>query len=455
MKLRCGFFLLLVGIVVFANLPRGASAQWNQATFNSTDNINGFFSVQNYLLLSVRSGGIAIATIDSLYASTDNGQTWMPFAPNGGLPLAAALNGIVPNLIGTASYPSSSGGGLTGFLSYSTNFGQTWSPDTLGWPDKSGLAATLTTIGTTIFGTNGQSGVYQQTSPGARWTPDTVGMTAGGVPYSVGAMMASGTNLFAATLGGGVEVSANMGASWTPVNNGLTSPQPGTYLGPLVAAFALSGTSLFAMIPNNNFLFDSLYNFYRTTDNGQHWAQMNSTPLKCGIGVARFAASGTSLFAASDSEVNVSTDNGKTWFQANQGLPNFTATFSNITSIQVSGGNLVIGILTLNQVWYRKLSDFAPSSVNNNSVTSFSLSESFPNPVFTSSKIHYSLSSDGMASLTLFDITGKLITTLANGYQSVGDHISSFDGQALPSGMYFYRLTTADGSIGHWLQVIK
>ncbi|MFI5263582.1 MAG: T9SS type A sorting domain-containing protein [Candidatus Kapaibacterium sp.] len=462
MKLLVTSFLLFAGFVSYST---NASAQWKQSTGYGSDQMQGFFGYPPYLLLSVSSstfGGLS-PTIDSLLASTDNGQSWVPFAPNGGAPLAGVLvGGTVPNLIGSASFPSG-GGGMTGMLAYSNDFAnqfKTWYTDTLGFPTaqptNDPLAASLVTIGSTVFAADGAYGVYQQTSPGAKWTPDTVGMTVGGTPYSVGSLIVSGTTIFAATLGGGVMVSTNQGASWKPANNGLTSPQPGTFLGPAVGGFALSGSVLYAVIPRNNFFFDSMYNIYRTTDNGANWTQMNSTPQKFGNGVTRFAASSQSLFVASDDAVNVSNDNGKTWFQANQGLPDFSSTFSNINSIQVSGPNLVIGILTLNQIWYRKLSEFGSSSVSDGKGTTlFSLSESYPNPVSSVSKINYSLTKDDMASLMLFDVTGKEVSMLAGGYQIAGDHTAVFDGSILPAGMYFYRLTTPEGSIGHWLQLIK
>jgi hypothetical protein len=459
MKLHLASFLLLTGFIFFTT---DTSAQWKQSTGYNSDQMHGFFGYPPYLLVDVLSstyGGLP-PTIDSLYGSTDDGQSWSAFAPNGGLPLAGILVGSVPNLIGQASFPS--GGGYTGILSYSNDFThqfKTWLPDTLGFPTSQPtndpLASSLATLGGVIFAADGAYGLYQQTAPGAKWTPDTVGMTVGGKPYTIGSLIVLGTNIFASTSGGGVMVSTNQGASWSPANNGLTSPDP-SYLGPIVGAFAISSTSLFAMIPHNNFYFDSLYNFYRTTNNGQSWTLMNSTPQKFGTALIKFAASSQSLFVANDTVVYFSNDNGKTWTKANQGLPDFTPTYSNITAIQVSGGNLVIGILTLNQIWYRKLSDFSSASVGaTDDASTFALSESYPNPVNFTSKINYSLTHDGTASLILFDITGKQISVLANGYQSAGDHSATFDGSLLPAGMYFYRLTTSEGSIGHWLQLIK
>ena len=43
--------------------------------------------------------------------------------------------------------------------------------------------------------------------------------------------------------------------------------------------------------------------------------------------------------------------------------------------------------------------------------------------------------------LRVFDIHGREITTLVDGYLNAGFHQVTFDAQGLPSGMYFYQLT--------------
>lgn len=97
----------------------------------------------------------------------------------------------------------------------------------------------------------------------------------------------------------------------------------------------------------------------------------------------------------------------------------------------------------------------ASSDVAESSAPLLSLSASVPNPVFSSSKIKYSLANDGPATLTLFDETGRQIAILASGFQTAGHHLAYFDGAALPAGFYYYRLESADGSTGRFLQSIK
>ncbi|MFI5263821.1 MAG: T9SS type A sorting domain-containing protein, partial [Candidatus Kapaibacterium sp.] len=187
--------------------------------------------------------------------------------------------------------------------------------------------------------------------------------------------------------------------------------------------------------------------------NGGNWTKMNSAPIDYwGSTLGFTAASGSALFVVTDSGFYSSGDNGATWTRQNQGLPNPGA--QNFDAVMVFGGNVLIGT-QYGGVYYRALSDFGGASVGNTTTNSISLSECYPNPVSSTSKINYSLANDGVATLALFDLTGKQIASLAGGNQIAGDHTASFDGSALPAGMYFYRLTTAEGSIGHWLQLIK
>jgi Secretion system C-terminal sorting domain len=426
-----------------------AFGQWTQSAGYNSDPMRGFFGYPPYLLVDVASSGTPVTTIDSLYASTDNGQSWIPFAPNGGVPLAAVAVSGIPNLIGTASYPSG-GGSLTGILSYSndyTNKFKTWLPDTVGYPNINAnyAAFSLATIGTTIFAADGAFGVYQQTTPEttytAKWTPDTVGMTVGGTPLFVNSLIVFANNIFA-NASAGIFVSANQGASWTPANNGITISQTG--FTPSVVSFAAAGSSLFAMVAlyNNSTFADSLYYFYRTTDNGQNWTQMNSTPLISNNGVTQFAASSQTLFVAGDSGINFSNDNGATWQQGNQGLPNLGPTSSSITSMQVSGTNLVIGILGINQIWYSPLSYFASSSVAPSAAPSTSLNLTISgNPASGSSvTISYTLPASGVAQITLMDELGRDVRVLQNGRASAGQNVVTIDPLSIEQGTYFVRV---------------
>jgi len=80
-----------------------------------------------------------------------------------------------------------------------------------------------------------------------------------------------------------------------------------------------------------------------------------------------------------------------------------------------------------------------------------SLGRILPNPVVSTAQISYTLPSAGEARLQIFDLTGRVVNTLAEGDQVPGLHTliwntDDHNGHLVPDGVYFYRLTTPEGS---------
>ncbi len=76
----------------------------------------------------------------------------------------------------------------------------------------------------------------------------------------------------------------------------------------------------------------------------------------------------------------------------------------------------------------------------------FSLAQNYPNPFNPSTKIRFTLPHDQKTSLALYDVLGKEISVLINSEMSAGNYEVNFDGSSLPSGIYFYRLTSGNYS---------
>jgi hypothetical protein len=77
----------------------------------------------------------------------------------------------------------------------------------------------------------------------------------------------------------------------------------------------------------------------------------------------------------------------------------------------------------------------------------FGLGQIYPNPVTCDANIQYSVANNTMVSLSIFDLSGRLIRTLVNGYQGPGHYSTKWDskdasGNFAPSGVYFYCLNT-------------
>ncbi len=73
---------------------------------------------------------------------------------------------------------------------------------------------------------------------------------------------------------------------------------------------------------------------------------------------------------------------------------------------------------------------------------SYALYQNEPNPFNPTSKIKYDISNLSPVKLTVFDIRGRIVSTLVNQQQAAGHYEVNFDGAGLSSGIYFYRLET-------------
>lgn len=87
------------------------------------------------------------------------------------------------------------------------------------------------------------------------------------------------------------------------------------------------------------------------------------------------------------------------------------------------------------------------------------LSQNYPNPVISKTTIQYQLPQNGKVSLAIYDCNGRLIKTLASGYQSKGIHEATWDGrdqlgEHVSGGVYFYRLLTVQGNRSQKLVLI-
>ncbi|HAX47963.1 MAG TPA: choice-of-anchor B family protein [Ignavibacteria bacterium] len=74
----------------------------------------------------------------------------------------------------------------------------------------------------------------------------------------------------------------------------------------------------------------------------------------------------------------------------------------------------------------------------------FELKQNYPNPFNPVTKISYSLPENTYVKINVYDITGKLVSKLADSYQRAGDRTVSFNAAQLPSGIYFYTLQAGD-----------
>jgi hypothetical protein len=93
--------------------------------------------------------------------------------------------------------------------------------------------------------------------------------------------------------------------------------------------------------------------------------------------------------------------------------------------------------------------DYVPVGIKGKiaDISGYDLSQNYPNPFSQITTISYTLPKSSDVSLRVFDISGKVVSTLINKEsQESGKHSFDFNSKSLASGIYYYRLDTDEYS---------
>jgi len=350
--------------------------------------------------IAVSGNNIFTGTFDAgVYLSTDNGSSWSQTSLNSHFIYSLAVNGS--NVYA---------GTYTDGLYISTNNGSTWTLSTLVIPYIVSLAAS----GNNIFAGVYYDGLYMSANNGLTWTHSALNT---GDVYSIAI---SGATVYAGTYQHGVYISTDNGSTWnqSSLNNQI------------IQTLFINGNNIFAGTYSSA-------GIYLSTDNGTSWNHQTSLLNRS---IYSFAMSGSNIFAGSDGYgVYVSSDNGTNWTQRNEGLV---------------GMERVYGLCILNNYIFaatdyseyrRGINDFIGIKQISQLVPGhFTLSQNYPNPFNPSTKIRFDIPKQGLTKITVFDILGREVTTLANEVLNAGKYEVDFNASAYSSGLYFYRITSGD-----------
>ena len=95
-------------------------------------------------------------------------------------------------------------------------------------------------------------------------------------------------------------------------------------------------------------------------------------------------------------------------------------------------------------------------SLNQNIIPqNFWINHIYPNPFNPTTTIHYSLNKNANVEVTIYDIAGRLITTLINKFQIAGYHSITWDASNYSSGIYFLNMYSGEISETKKLVLIK
>jgi hypothetical protein len=123
-------------------------------------------------------------------------------------------------------------------------------------------------------------------------------------------------------------------------------------------------------------------------------------------------------------------------------VSNFPGAFSNADVYVLCSSNSDVVTLKYSQpIVIGKASDLEPELLAAN----FKVSN-YPNPFQSSTNISYELPEDSRVTLNVFDISGRKVSTLVDGFKKAGMHVSRFSAGKLPGGVYHYQYVARSGT---------
>jgi len=84
------------------------------------------------------------------------------------------------------------------------------------------------------------------------------------------------------------------------------------------------------------------------------------------------------------------------------------------------------------------------NTISNEVPSKYSLSQNYPNPFNPSTNIRFDMRKGDFVTIKIYDMLGKEIENLLSEYKAAGSYEINFDGSKLQSGVYFYKMQTAD-----------
>jgi hypothetical protein len=87
--------------------------------------------------------------------------------------------------------------------------------------------------------------------------------------------------------------------------------------------------------------------------------------------------------------------------------------------------------------------------------TDFALAQNYPNPFNPSTTIRFSVARESNVRLTVFNLLGQPVATLAEQLVNAGTHSFVFEATNLPSGVYVYRLDAGAATLTRTMMLLK
>ena len=88
-------------------------------------------------------------------------------------------------------------------------------------------------------------------------------------------------------------------------------------------------------------------------------------------------------------------------------------------------------------------------------VGDYALNGAYPNPFNPSTRIEYSIVDAGHVSVSVYDMAGRLVDEIVNGWYDAGSQSVVWDAADYPSGIYFVKLEAGTFSASQKIVLVK
>jgi photosystem II stability/assembly factor-like uncharacterized protein len=174
---------------------------------------------------------------------------------------------------------------------------------------------------------------------------------------------------------------------------------------------------------------------FLSSDTCNTWTQVNPLNIEAGLSIE----SGGMLVGTDSLGIFLFSDNGDSLGSRNEGLTNL-----NIQSLTLDNNGYVYAGTGIG-IWRRPLSEIITSAEEvYTQPTEFILEQNFPNPFNPVTTIKYSIPEMNRVTLNLFNLLGEEVAILVNEEKVAGYYTVEFNAAALPSGVYFYQLKAGE-----------
>jgi photosystem II stability/assembly factor-like uncharacterized protein len=176
-----------------------------------------------------------------------------------------------------------------------------------------------------------------------------------------------------------------------------------------------------------------------TTNGGANWQSYNTGAGTFGVGTTKWVP-GTSIYYLAANKIKRTSNNGQSWEEmTTSGVQNFVH-----MDLILNGVNNICAyaLASDGRVLKYEGEPFGLKQISGEVPTDFELKQNYPNPFNPITYFSFRIPENGFVTIRVFDVKGKDIQTLVNESLAPGIYEVEFDADNLPSGVYYYTLSS-------------